>query len=163
MKRVKGGTREPWERKHGETEKAFEAFLIYKNLGPGRTQIDVAQKLSKSVSLIRRWASEWEWKNRVIAWDSDVEQKAKEEAQKELKAMILRHIKIGMKIQEKGLKGLDHLDPKRMGAISVREFLDFGTKLEREARALITQSEQDDGKKKGAAEIHVYIPDNGRD
>ena len=162
MKRIKGSNREPWERKHGETEKAFEAFLIYKNLGPGRTQIEVAQKLRKSISLIRRWASDWEWKNRVIAWDSDVEQKAKEAAQKELKAMILRHIKIGMAIQEKGLKGLNHLDPKRMGAISVREFLDFGTKLERDSRALIEQGNNEENKK-GAAEIHVYIPDNGRD
>lgn len=139
MARVKD-TILPWERQPKETEKAYEAFLIYKNAGPGRTQIDTARRLKKSYRLIKQWAKEWDWKNRVALYDRDVEQKAKAAAEKEQKAMIARHIKIGIQVQGKALEGLKNLKPEKMGAISVQALLDFGTKLERDSRA-VTQQE----------------------
>ncbi len=139
MARVKD-TILPWERQTGETEKAYEAFLIYKNLGPGRTLVAVSERLQKSYTLIRRWAKEQDWKNRVFSWDRDIERKAKAEAEKEQKQMIARHIKIGIQVQGKALEGLKHLKPEKMGAISVQALLDFGTKLERDSRA-VTQQE----------------------
>ena len=54
MTRVKD-TVLPWERQDGEREKPYEAFLLYKNAGPGRTKIDVARKLKKSYRLITEW------------------------------------------------------------------------------------------------------------
>ena len=130
----------PWERQPGETEKAYEAFLIYKNQGPGRSQIEVARKLQKSTRLITSWVKRWDWKNRVTLFDRDVERKAKAEEEKARKDMIKRHIKYSLAVQSKAIQGLEKLKPEKMGAISVQALLDFGTKLERDSRA-ITQQE----------------------
>ena len=105
MARVKD-TILPWERQPKEPEKAYEAFLIYKNAGPGRTQIETARKLQKSYRLITNWAKTWNWKNRVALFDRDVEQKATAAAEKEQKDMIARHIKYSLMVQGKAIKGL---------------------------------------------------------
>ena len=130
----------PWERQPRETEKAYEAFLRFKNFGPGRSLIETARALEKSYRHIKRWAKEWDWKNRATLFDRDVERKAKAAAEKEQKAMIARHIGIGLKVQEKALQGLEKLNPERMGAVSVQSLLDFGTKLERDSRTITAQA-----------------------
>ena len=139
MARVKD-TILPWERQTGEPEKAYEAFLVFKNAGPGRTQVDTARHLEKSYRLIKKWAKDWDWKSRVALFDRDVEQKAKAVAEAEQKKMIARHIKYGLMVQKKAIQGLEQLKPEKMGAISVQALLDFGTKLERDSRA-VTQQE----------------------
>ena len=45
----------PWERQKGESEKAFEAFAAYRDLGEKRTISAVVKKLQKSRSLFDRW------------------------------------------------------------------------------------------------------------
>ena len=54
-------TDKPWERQKGESEKAFEAFVTYRDMGEKRTLTAVAEKLQKSGTLIRRWKSAWDW------------------------------------------------------------------------------------------------------
>lgn len=58
-----------WEQQAGETKKAFAAFCIYRDLGDERSTQKVATQLSKSLPLIKRWSSAYEWVNRVDAWD----------------------------------------------------------------------------------------------
>ena len=120
----------PWERQPKETEKAYEAFLIYKNLGPGRTFIEVSRKLHKSFTLIRRWKDAWNWKERVELYDRENDRKAQLEAQAAQKEMIRRHIDLGMALQKKATEALDNLNPKKMGAVSIKELVRLGTELE---------------------------------
>lgn len=121
----------PWERQPKETEKAYEAFLVYKNLGPGRTFTAVAKKLHKSCTLVRRWATTWKWKERVELYDRENDRKAQREAQEAQKEMVRTHIKIGGALQKKALQALDKLDPEEMGPGSIKEFIRLGTQLER--------------------------------
>lgn len=51
----------PWERQEGESSKAFEAFVIYRDMGAKRTFTAVADTLHKSCTLIRRWKEQWDW------------------------------------------------------------------------------------------------------
>lgn len=125
---------EPWERQPGETEKAYEAFLIFKNLGPGRTLQKVAEKLRKSGSLIRRWKAQCDWENRVEAYDRENERKEQIATQQARKKMIERHIKIGTSLQGKALQALETIKPGEMKPQDIERFLQFGTKLESENR-----------------------------
>ena len=52
-------TRYPWERQFNESRKAFEAFCVYRDMGPARSGEKVARELSKSAQLIRRWSAKW--------------------------------------------------------------------------------------------------------
>lgn len=69
---------QPWEQREGEPAAAYARFLIYRNLGPGRTLL-AAQTVARgatgrkqSQSITGVWAhesSEWEWVARSDAWD----------------------------------------------------------------------------------------------
>ena len=57
-----------WERQPGESEKAFAAFRVGLEMGPKRSLAAVAQECTRHVSLIKRWASRWEWTRRFAAY-----------------------------------------------------------------------------------------------
>jgi uncharacterized protein (DUF2461 family) len=50
-----------------ESAKAFAAFSLYLNLGAERSLAAVAQKLSKSEQLLKRWSAKFDWPARVGA------------------------------------------------------------------------------------------------
>lgn len=61
---------EYWERLPGETNKAFLAFCIYRDLRHNRSLAQVQAKLGrKSKSYIGHWAKKYKWVDRVKAFD----------------------------------------------------------------------------------------------
>ena len=56
-----------FEQQPRESARAFEAFSVYLNLGPGRSLAVVAQKLAKSKQLLKRWSAKFDWPGRVQA------------------------------------------------------------------------------------------------
>jgi len=79
--------RHPWERQEGETAKGFEAFELFRRLGPDRT-VQAAweqyffrpgtrrERGTKGVSpapgYFKRWSARWRWHERAVAWDEEV-------------------------------------------------------------------------------------------
>ena len=57
----------PFEQQARESARAFEAFSEYLKLGPERSLAAVAQKLSKSEQLLKRWSAKFDWPARVAA------------------------------------------------------------------------------------------------
>lgn len=70
----------PYDRRHGETAKAYEAFSLYRNMGLERSIDAVAKLLGKSTTFLCRWSSKHEWVERVEAWDIDQDMLRQEEA-----------------------------------------------------------------------------------
>ena len=60
---------DPWDRQPGETSKAFQAFLVYRDAAP-RHIVAVARTLSRSTAWIHHWQSRWDWTNRAAEYDS---------------------------------------------------------------------------------------------
>jgi hypothetical protein len=56
-----------FEQRPKESAKAFAAFAVYLSLGPERSLAAVAQKLSKSEQLLKRWSAKFDWPGRVRA------------------------------------------------------------------------------------------------
>ena len=133
-------TDKPWERQKGESEKAFEAFAAYRDMGEKRTFTAVAEKLQKSVSLIRRWKDRWEWTERVRAYDNELEKAARAKAIKDRKDMTERHIKIAMQLQKKALEALTSLEVEAMSPKDIKEYIKMATDLERLNRTLEEES-----------------------
>ncbi len=133
-------TDKPWERQKGESEKAFEAFAAYRDMGEKRTFTAVAEKLQKSGSLIRRWKDRWEWQERVRAYDNELEKEARAKALKGRKDMTERHIGIAMQLQKKALEALKTLEVEAMSPKDIKEFIKMATDLERLNRTLEEES-----------------------
>ena len=62
----------PYAQRINETAKAYAAFRAYCDMGEERTLRSVGEKFRKSETLIERWSSRHEWKERVAAWDANV-------------------------------------------------------------------------------------------
>jgi hypothetical protein len=78
-----------WDRQQDEGDKAFEAFALYRDLGPRRSVRSVAQKLGKSATQIGRWSSKHHWTSRVTVWDFEqdrIHQRKHQETIEEVRA-----------------------------------------------------------------------------
>ncbi len=128
-------TDKQWERRVRESAKAYAAFSSYRDMGSDRSLQKVAQSLSKSLTLVKRWSSEHEWVERARAYDNDLARAAKAQAEKELKDMTARHIKIAMQLQTKAVTALSQLPVAEMSPKEILSFLAEATKMERVNRA----------------------------
>lgn len=126
----------PWERQKGESDKAYQAFSTYLDMGPERTLRAVGEKLGKSTTLIERWSCNWKWRERIRAYDNSLEKEARKKAVADRKAMMGRHIGIAMQLQKKALEALEVLEVENMSPKDVKEYLKMATELERLNRTL---------------------------
>lgn len=133
-------TDKPWERQKGESEKAYEAFVAYRDMGQGRTISAVVKRLEKSRSLIDRWKDRWEWQERVRVYDNELEKEARAKLLKDRKAMTDRQIKIAMQVQKKALEALEKLSVEDMSPKDIKEYIKMATDLERLNRTLEEES-----------------------
>jgi hypothetical protein len=67
----------PFEQQSGETAKAYAAFCTYRDMGPERSVRDVAQRLHKSVTVIGRWSSHYNWPERARSYDAAIDARAR--------------------------------------------------------------------------------------
>lgn len=135
-------TDKPWERQKGESEKAFEAFAAYRDMGEKRTFAAVAEKLGKSETLIHRWKLRWGWQERVRAYDNELEREARKKVVADRKAMTERHIGIAMQLQKKALEALSSLTVEDMTPKDIKEYIKMATDLERLNRTLEEEAEK---------------------
>ena len=150
-------TEKPWERQKGETEQAFEAFVIYRDLGLKRSNHEVCQRLSKSRQLISRWKSRYEWDERVRAYDNEMERQAHAEAVKNLKDMTKRHTKIAVQMQKEALGALEeHMTPR-----DIKEYIKIATELERLNRSVSASDNAIDEEEQ--TRVEVYMPEKEAD
>ena len=141
----------PWERQPGESAQAYEAFDTYLKMGADRSCRKVAQKLSKSDTIIRRWSSTWHWQERCRAYDNELKRQELIEAQKATKLMQERQIKTAMLLQKKAVQALDQLDISDLTPQEILRFISEGAKLEAANRAASTQQAVEAGGKKAAS------------
>ncbi|MBR0288801.1 MAG: hypothetical protein IJQ82_07465 [Selenomonadaceae bacterium] len=125
-----------WERQRGESYPAFEAFQTYLE---ERTYPKVARRLSKSLTLIKRWAKQYKWRERADEWDNEISRKAMEKAADDYAAMIERQINVGRMFQARGANAIQQMDltnlpPKFLPALV--ELTKVGVNVERTARQL---------------------------
>lgn len=79
-----------WDRQRGESEQAYYAFSVYRDQASPRGYSRVVSELSKSRTLITRWASRWYWRERTRAWDQFQEEIVRREQIKATREMARR-------------------------------------------------------------------------
>lgn len=141
---------QPWDCQPGETAKAYQAFVIYRDLGPDRTVQRTANELAKNYTTVNAWSRKWEWAARAAAWDSMPGRMMMEAYQERVARIADQHDRIATKLLAKLEKNVDLLpegaDPSMrfstaMGA--ARQSHQFATDLskpEDQAKSAITEA-----------------------
>ncbi len=128
-----------WERQQGESAQAYEAFNLYLKMGTERSCRKVAQELSKSDTIIRRWSSAWSWQKRVRDYDTELARIEFAEAKKAAKEMRERQINLSVLLQKKAFDALKQLDISELTPQEILRFISEGAKLEAANRAAEAQ------------------------
>ena len=56
----------------GESDRAFEAFRAYLELGPQRRYAAVGRKVGASLRTVKRWASDFDWRGRIKTYSAQL-------------------------------------------------------------------------------------------
>jgi hypothetical protein len=107
MPRLRIDTPLPWERQPEESPQAWEGFIEYRDmlqlehdgriLGR-RSQREVGRRLGKSSQLIDRWAKRHQWRDRVAAYDSDLDRDRRAALRSEAILAVREHAQIAAKM-----------------------------------------------------------------
>jgi hypothetical protein len=93
---------QPWDRRDDESPQAFEAFVVYRNLGPARSIANAASELRKSKSTLAPWCRQYDWVDRCSAWDrySDQQQQRRDELERQEGRRLMHedHAKAGKRM-----------------------------------------------------------------
>lgn len=133
----------PWMRVKNETAKAFEAFCIYRDLGPGRTIPDVQSFYSKSPSYIRQlheWSRTYDWVKRAAAFDDMIAERTAEASADRAIRAAARHAEAGKRLIEKGIEALGTKSTENITVDGIRGLIGDGVKIERLSLGLVTDN-----------------------
>ena len=132
----------PYERRENETDPAWAAFVVYRDMGLDRSLTKVSQAAGKDRSLMEKWSSGHEWRKRVIAYDMEADRRSRIGALKGVEDMRRRQTKLALLAQDLVTLELSKLvegAKKHAGASTVdpalvAKLLETSTKLERVVR-----------------------------
>ena len=154
---------EPWERQDGETAKAFEAFAIYRDMGPDRSLRKVVQSLNKNLTTIAEWSSKYEWVKRAAAWDAEQDRIARIQQLKEIKAMRNRHAGMAKAMIVKAGRALNRIPEDEIKASDISRMMEVATKLERISRGDVGEVIEERNGGDAISPVQIYIPTNNRE
>ncbi|GAA1919621.1 hypothetical protein [Streptantibioticus ferralitis] len=127
------GPVDPWERQSGESPQAFEAFAVYRDLGPARSVTKVAQELDKSRTLLGRWSRQYAWVMRAAAYDREQDRLFVAEQKQARRDVARRHAKLAQAFLGKAIARLQALDPRELTPGELLRYFQVAAEVERRA------------------------------
>lgn len=118
--------RDPWDKIPGEGSTAYEAFRLFRDLGPSRS---LAAVPGHSVGSVRRWSMRFRWRERAQAWDAETYRLEDARRLEQIRTMDDNHRVAARALITAGLRSLGDLGP--LTAHQAARFVDLGTRLER--------------------------------
>lgn len=98
----------PWERQEGETEKAFQAFCAYRDMGTGRSIQKLRKNAGKTQGYERHlfaWSSRYDWPARAAAWDQHLDSERRSAVVESERGRALQeHLETTRRMAEKMLR-----------------------------------------------------------
>ncbi len=86
-----------YDRMKGESQERFNAFTIYRDLGPSkRSHTSVSEELACNVNLIHRWSTEGNWVQRVLTWDDHLDKIQQTTLEEEARSQAGRIVGLGV-------------------------------------------------------------------
>ena len=134
-----------WTRRPRESEQAYEAFGIYRDLGRGnRSTAKVGQALGKTKNLMDGWSSRWEWVKRVTAYDAHIDAVYLQEEAEAVKAMKKRHAAVGNMFIMIAAEAAKNTKPESLTPTEAARWARLGSDIERLNRDMPSEIVQAD-------------------
>jgi hypothetical protein len=92
--------RERWDKRPGEPQEAFEAFEVYRDIGPTRGLRAASDESYIPIAIVKAWSVDYDWQTRAEAWDHQNDLRKAKEALGGSAAMKKRHIKMALEFQQ---------------------------------------------------------------
>lgn len=160
-----------FEQQPRESNKAFAAFSLYLSLGPERSLAVVSQKLQKSVTMLGRWSSKFDWPGRLKAYATHlaiVEREAIEAVARskaaEWEARKQKLLETEWEYHERAIaaakRGLDaYMEREKVYAnlADIARMLEIASKLGRLATGLGTDGDRRKGDELPAVRVEVTV------
>ncbi|QDP60670.1 MAG: hypothetical protein Unbinned1469contig1000_49 [Prokaryotic dsDNA virus sp.] len=128
-----------WDREKNETQKAFYAFGLYRDMGYTRSLPNVAKlyaeetgrKESTILSQLKRWSAKYNWVKRCEEFDIEQDRIYQLENKEKLKQMRERHLTFEVVKQTKGFEKIRNLRSEELEPREALALLDSGIRGER--------------------------------
>lgn len=125
-----------WERQYNESRQAFEAFRVYRDIGPGRSIREASEVLGKQHRLLEKWSAKWNWLYRIQEWERDQDRVRVEADREAVAEMSRRQAQIAVTFQTKLLERLINVNTEELTAADLARWFEVSVKVERLARGL---------------------------
>lgn len=158
-----------FEQQVKESDKAFAAFSLYLSLGAERSLALVGRRLGKSVGLIERWSSRYDWAGRVAAHGAHLAQVEREATEAVVRSKSAEWLRRQEKIRERewemhekciaaaerGLKAFMEREKVYANLSDIARILEVASKLGRLASGLATDKTELTGEGGGPIQIEL--------
>jgi hypothetical protein len=101
----------PWERRDDESVPAWEAFVLYRDMGMQRSTGKVHKALGKSARLVDGWCARYEWVERCRAYDRHEDAAAVDAYKEQVRGIVKQQTALADKLLRKLDENLDRLAP----------------------------------------------------
>lgn len=158
----------PWEQQEEETDRAYRAFTVYRDMGIHRSLRKTAQTFyglpdddpaTTQKRQLAKWSSAHRWVERVSEFDAFSDYTRWADKQESIRQMEQRHAAIAVQVQRAALDKLEDLSPREMSAADVIRYLEKAVQIERLARGEATTRSEYQAPGGGPVEIAVSVED----
>lgn len=125
-----------WDIQHDESSRAYEAFAVYRDLGPERSLVKAAQKLGKNVTTITQWSTRHDWVARVRAFDEYVASRTADKAVESAASIRARQAKHAQAIQLRAMQKFATVTPDGMSVGEATRAFQVGAEVERKVMGI---------------------------
>lgn len=152
---TKAPKRDPWDRREAETDPAWQAFTIYRDMGLTRSTAKVAQQLGKSKTLMDRWSRTHSWVIRCHAYDV-AEDRAHRLAMRAARVDAeRRNLRIAQGMMGKAAGAIATLNTADLKPQDIARFVEAASKLEAMTLGTATEITHVSGPGGGAVQVDV--------
>ena len=133
-----------WDKQETETNRAYNAFRTYRNMGALRSLRKAATEFYGIISVSKvnvflRWSSKHNWVARCGAYDVEQDRIFQVEQRDAIREMNKRQAKIGVTMQNKGITRLLDMDVSELTPDQAARLTKTGVEIERPARGEPTE------------------------
>lgn len=133
--------RDPWDRRPGESARAYETFRRFRDVGPLRTLAAVVDESAGiRLATVQEWHKRNDWRDRAAAWDDAVHRLEDARRLEAIRTMHDVHQRAGRAILSKALAALGSVAPEDIPPYAAARLLELGARLERDT--LVVSVEQ---------------------